>query len=385
MCEVPTQEFSNGFCYDICPGGYKGYNGMCLQNCPSSYVDHGLSCEAPSVLRKPAKSYLMPCVETQIERNGDCFEPQSVNYTMIPGPSGVKIPVPRITGCGCIRRKFIDRVQCPSGYSIYNGGCVSDCPSGFQSILDSNGNIDSMYCQQYCPYETNSKTRWQLLGGLCMKSWLKRIPVRQTSTNLSTVTNTTSRGLQLQLGLPSTSLSYLASRPLGSSLNERVRSGQSIPASLLINGYGPAGIGSSAVSSILGDSWMALLLDPSKLLLALFLFGLLIFGGPTLFKLISNGLGSLISGVGSAGGSIAKGVGSAAGKIAESTGELVGSTQNLVSSAEKAAGNRIESKSLQNLAASRDALAIADANASAAEINFDGIRARTADSVNNYN
>jgi len=319
-CKLPSQEVSNGFCYDKCAAGFSGYGAMCLQDCPEGYADHGLTCEPPSQLRQTVKSSLQPCASAQVDRNGNCYEPQSITYVSVNGTQ-----VPKITGCGCIRKTLAQRIQCPSGYKPYNNGCITDCPSGFHDILDGAGNINSMYCQKACPQKVNSKETWELVGDLCVKDYIKRQRHNESSTGYSS--SAIKKTLRPYASAPVTMLSYLGQRPLGSSLNDRVRGGQSVNQSL------GSGLGSgipNPFSSAVGDSWFSLLLDPSKLLLFALLAGILIFGGPTFYRLFAAGIGSLAKGAGSAGGSVLTGTGTAAGAIVSSTGQVTADIEKAV-------------------------------------------------------
>jgi hypothetical protein len=315
QCQIPTQEFLNGFCYDKCPAGYSPYNsGICLQNCPINFTDLGTACQPPSVLRTSAKTMISKCADNQVDRNGNCYEPQMVNTILLNG-----VEVPKVTGCGCIRKTFAQRIQCPSGFDIYNNECVSKCPTGFTGIKDINGNISSMYCIAECPLRIGtSNQRWKFVGGLCVKDFTRRLA--HSSSGLSSTPGTF---IETPVdGIPNTMVSYLAGRPLGSSLNDRNRVGQSINESL-----GATQPFSNPFASSIGDSWLSLIFDPAKLAYALIIFGVIIFGGPTLFPLLAGGIGALFKGIGLGLGSTAEGAGSLAKSVESGTGKLVESVE----------------------------------------------------------
>lgn len=323
MCEVPSQEYSNGFCYDRCKPGWSGVGSECLKNCPDGFIDHGSACEPPSSLRKPVKPYMSACPAGQVDRSGNCFEPQSVSFTSL---NGIQVPV--VSGCNCIKRTLAERIQCPSGYSPFNNGCITNCPDGTVSFprptpTDSNPKPESMYCTALCPLKSNSKSdRWVYQGGMCVKEWYSRVPLANRGDQVPlgappSVTPT--------LGKPKTVASYLAKQPLGSSLNDRYRGAHSIGQDL-----GQTPLGNPAQDAV-GDSWWALIFDPSKLLTALFLFGVVIFGGPYLFPLVAQGVGALTKGLGLLGestavgaGKVVEGAGAGAGKVIEGTGTAAG-------------------------------------------------------------
>lgn len=309
-CADPSQELSNGFCYDKCPNGYVGSGAVCLQNCPSNFIDHGAACEAPSVIRQTIKSFLEPCQPGQIDRNGDCFEPQTFTY----GPQG-----PVQSGCGCIKRAREQRLQCPPGYIKYNNSCVSGCPTDYHDIIDPvTKQVSSLLCIMQCPFKDSSKQRWSLQGQMCVKPTLKRLRHRPGG-----VDSNGSNQYGPEFGVPNSVLSSLAKRPLGSSVNDRVRTGQSVGAS------------NAAGSSFLTEGWKQLASQP--LLLVLIVFGgfTIYFIGPALFK----GLGKLL-------GSVAAG----AGGLVESTSNVASGALNLAATTEKnfAIRNTLDAKTFNS-------------------------------------
>lgn len=354
QCQVPTQEFSNGFCYDKCPAGYSPYSsGLCLQNCPTNFVDHGTACQPPSVIRKSSKTTISKCEDNQIDRNGNCFEPQTINTILLNGQE-----VPKVTGCGCIRKTLAQRIQCPNGFTVYNNSCVSACPTGYKDIKDKNGNITSMYCIAECPVKiTNASERWKYIGGLCVKDYTSRL-----SHNFDAVSHKSQMSLTKFIevpidGIPQTMVSYLANRPLGSSLNDRNRVGQSVSESLGANN--PF---SNPFSSSIGDSWLSLIFDPAKLAFALIIFGLIIFGGPSLFPLLAKGLGSIVKGVGIGVGSVTEGAGSLVKSAEVGTGKLTEGVLADVGKTVEAQGNKAIARSLQAEASATDVATTAQEN-----------------------
>lgn len=318
QCQVPTQEFSNGFCYDKCIAGYSPYNsGMCLQNCPIKFKDLGTACQPPTVLRKSAKTTVSPCADNQIDRNGNCFEPQSVNTILLNGTE-----VPKVTGCGCIRKTFTERILCPTDYVVYNNQCVSKCPNGYTDIVDINGNITSMYCIELCPFKNGTTTRWPFVGGLCVKDFIPRLAHSLGAVGFES-TNAMPSYVETPVdGIPNTMVSYLANRPMGSSLTDRNRVGQSVA-----QGLGASQPFQNPFASSIGDSWLSLIFDPAKLAYALIIFGVIIFGGPTLFPLLAGGFGALFKGIGIGLGSVTEGAGSLAKSVETGTGKLAESLE----------------------------------------------------------
>lgn len=254
-----------------------------MQNCPTNFIDHGTLCEAPSLLRQTIKAFLMSCQPGQVDRNGDCFEPQTFSMT----PQG-----PVQNGCGCVKRTRQQRLQCPTGYEIYNNSCVSACPSGYESIKDPNtGQITSLFCMAPCPLQNNSKLRWTSTGQMCAKPVIKRL--RHT---VSGVDQQGNHQIIPEFGIPSSILSLLSARPLGSSVNDRVRTGQTV------------GQSNAAASNFFTESWRQLSSQP-VLILSLILGTIAFFflGRPLL-----NGLGRLFGSIAASAGQLTEGISSVA-------------------------------------------------------------------------
>jgi hypothetical protein len=286
-CVIPNQELSNGYCYTKCIQNFSGYGAKCSQNCPTDFIDHGTLCEPPSILRRTTKPFISPCTPAQIERNGNCFEPQVTVFDVVNG-----MPSPKVTGCGCIRTTFQQRIKCPSGQQVYNTSCLLPCPTGYSAITDKNGVVSSMYCQKECPFSDLTKgIRWISIGNQCVKEAYSRLNTQQ---------------------LPITTLSFLASQHQGSSLNSRN------PAAARPYGSQSSGLG-SAFNSWAPAQWEQDILFLTMIAAVLvFLF----YAGPTLLPSLGSALGSLLKGVFGAAGSVVSGVGSAASKVIDATGEL---------------------------------------------------------------
>lgn len=274
----PGQELSNGFCYDKCPTGFSPYGAMCLQNCPTGFIDQGMGCEPPTEIRSVIKATIQPCPQGQIDKNGDCFEPQNFVQTAL-GPKSI--------GCGCIRRLLKDRIQCPGGYEKYNNSCVSACNPGYKSVLDSAGNVSSLFCISECPKNINSKVSWTFSAALCVKPTKKRLAHKATPTIIFP-----------DYGVPNTVLSTLSKKPLGSTTNERNRTGQSVSATQ----------DAKPNSNPLFESWTSLLNQPILIIVLIGSVIFLFYGGPAIFR----GLGSLFGNTASAVGNVASGVGTLA-------------------------------------------------------------------------
>lgn len=327
-CNISSQIYANGFCFDPCPAGQSPVGDVCVFNCPEGFLNRGEACEPPSFLRKPVKSYLAPCAPNEIDQNGNCYEPQVVSY--ITGPD--KTQIAKVSGCGCIKKTLDERVQCPKGFSRYNNGCVTECPPGFTDIKDDEGRIKSLYCTELCPLKENKKNeRWQNIGGLCVKEYKKRIATKEDTVVADTKQYAGTFGTNPVYGLPSTMSSYLASRPLGSSLQDRYRAGQSIQNNLSTSPD------TNPFQNALGTSWLSLFFNPSRLALALIIFGLLIFGAPYLFPLLAQGFGSVVKGLGlltasveTGAGKVIEGAASGAGQIIESTGGVLADIETSV-------------------------------------------------------
>ena len=334
----PGQELSNGFCYDKCPTGFSPYGALCLQNCPVGFTDHGMGCEAPSQLRTSIKASIEPCSQGQIDKNGDCYEPQSFIQTSL-GPKAI--------GCGCIRRQLKDRIQCPGGYQKYNNSCVSACSQGFKSIVNASGQISSLLCIAECPKNINSKTQWTSSASLCVKPARKRLPHSVTSTIVYP-----------DYGIPNTMLSMLAKKPLGTSLNERVRTGQSVGASQA----------AKPGSNFFLESWSTLFNQPVLIVSIIGFLIFLFYAGPSIFR----GLGKLIGSTASAAGSVATAAGSVAegaGSLAKGTLDLASSTVEQVSDLQKKASAVLEkSTAAQNLSTASQNLQSAKIEQAAATI-----------------
>lgn len=336
-CVVPSQELSNGMCFDRCKPGWSPYGGLCLQECPEGFKDRGHACEPPSALRTVSRPYLSACPDGQIDRNGACYEPQTVSYIFVSGPNGTTTKVPKVSGCGCIRRTLEQRLQCPGGFEVVNGSCASKCPPGF-------GASEGLYCSQECPLKKNSKERWASMGGLCVKDHYSRVPhdsSAYTSTQPAvvngggTLTRTTQAASAPVYGLPFTVVSYLASRPQGSSLQDRIRAGQTIAQSLGASGF------NNPFSNAVGDSWLNLLLDPSKILLFAAILVGVIWGGPYLFGGVGALFKGLAGGTGEGIGAAVKGTGQAVGSVVRGAGRVAESAENVVADISQSVGENV--------------------------------------------
>jgi len=307
---------------------------MCLKNCPEGFTDHGTSCVAPSVLRKPINAPKEACPQGQIELNGDCFEPQTITWSN---------NEPKALGCGCIRKKLQDRIQCPAGYVKIGAQCVTKCPAGFSDVKDASGSITSLYCRKDCPLKTNSRDeRVPNIGGHCVKEFRSR-------------TNHDKRNHPALNG-PETMAKKLSLKVAGTSIAERYRSGFTVPQSLGSSNAGSSSrdLGSSAGSCTSGvenfftGSWLGWVL--------LILIGCLLFyGGPEIFKAVATlisfilqafgfvvkGTSSLVSGVETGVGAVATG----AGSVVRGTANLLEKTENVVASNE---GSYASKRSLSN-------------------------------------
>jgi hypothetical protein len=189
-----------------------------------------------------------------------------------------------------------------------------------------------LYCTELCPLKENKKNeRWQNIGGLCVKEYKKRIATKEDTVVADTKQYAGTFGTNPVYGLPSTMSSYLASRPLGSSLQDRYRAGQSIQNNLSTSPD------TNPFQNALGTSWLSLFFNPSRLALALIIFGLLIFGAPYLFPLLAQGFGSVVKGLGlltasveTGAGKVIEGAASGAGQIIESTGGVLADIETSV-------------------------------------------------------
>ena len=284
----PGQELSNGFCYDKCPTGFSAYGALCLQNCPTGFTDQGMGCEPPTEIRSVIKASIEPCQQGQVDKNGDCFEPQTFVQSTL-GPKSI--------GCGCIRRYLKDRIQCPGGYEKYNNSCVSACNQGYTSVLDSAGQISSLFCISECPQNINSKVPWTFSAALCVKPAKKRLAHKATPTIVFP-----------DYGVPNTVLSALSKKPLGSTTNERNRTGQSVSATQ----------DAKPNANPLFESWSALLNQPILIIVLVASVIFLYYGGPAIFR----GLGSLFGSVAAGTGALAKGTLDVAGAAAEDIAQI---------------------------------------------------------------
>lgn len=311
-CEVPAQEVYSGFCYDACEAGWSPYSGQCLKDCPAKFVDHGQTCEPPSVLRKPVKAYMTPCAEGQVDVNGDCYEPQIATWHN------------NVTGCGCIRKKLVDRLQCPDGYELYNNSCVTKCPEGYQNTLTPEGRIGSLYCHAKCPYKEDATARWPFIGGLCVKEFKQR--------TRHELVHTDSLGepvYRVRLSAPVSAMSVLAKRASSMGSLNRYETG-GIFDGLIPDALNPAKAFDSVVDSFL---------EPLKKV------GFILLGAVLLFTVgipLLKGAGTLIGGVTKGLSSAAAGAGAGIGSVAAGTGSLLKSAEETVGKVAKGAGGVIE-------------------------------------------
>ena len=281
-------------------------------------MDHGTSCSPPTIQRTAAAPFIQPCPSNQIDRNGNCFEPQQVITAIVNGQS-----IAKTIGCGCIRQTAAERIQCPAGYVIFNNSCVSVCPVGYEDIRDDAGNISSIFCQENCPTVPNSKTRWKQIGNVCVKNFFSRVTKDSSGPNSGNP----------RLGHQTTQITYLASRPFGSTLNDRVGAGKSVASSIQSWGVPwPPGLGSTSP-------------DTNQLILYFllaFVFVVVLYYvvGPLI-----RAVQPLIMGVSSAAGSIAK----AGGKAVEVGEQVAGKALNAVTDlASQAAEASVSNLKLRN-------------------------------------
>ena len=344
-CQVPSQVYSNGLCFNKCPSNYSSYNALCLQNCPTGFTDLGHTCSPPNVLRETIKTALEPCKPTEIDRQGNCFEPQLTTLVTVNGAVQ-----PRVVGCGCIRKSFSERLQCPAGFVKFNNGCVTKCPQGYFDIVDASGEISSMYCAAKCPLKTGSQERWTSIGNQCVKEYISNSNVVKSSVSNS-VSNGYARNTTVLFGLPNTVLSYLASRPLGSSLNDRVRVGQSVG-----NSVSQSGAGSWASQA---STWIGLLSDPFAIFVIIGGLFLLFYLGPVFLPLLGKAAGNLLNAATSV-----------TSEVAEAGSKVVSGALKIASSAEGAASSGINAFSANtNARAANTNASAANTNASAANTN----------------
>lgn len=247
-------------------------------------------CEPPSILRKTSKPFIAPCTETQIDRNGNCFEPQVTVFDTVNGRL-----VPRVSGCGCIRTPAGKRIHCPAGQDVYNNSCLAPCPQGYSGIKDKNGILVSMYCQKECPESQLVRGKlWTFLGNQCVKETYSRLKSQE---------------------LPITTLSMLAKSPLGASLNARN------PGSARPFGSNSSGLGSlgNPFVSWLPSSWEQ---DLLFITLILFAFAFIFYAGPTFLPLFGKAVGTVAEGVSTAAGTLVTGAAKAVSTVAQGSAEL---------------------------------------------------------------
>jgi hypothetical protein len=214
---------------------------------------------------------------------------------------------------------------------VYNNTCITDCPNGYKSITNSNGEIISMYCMAECPLVEGSKTiRWPFIGGLCVKEFKTRTAHIETSTT----NDSTIRQIRPLLGIPQTPASVLANKPLGSSLPERYRAGQSIQNNIASS---PS---TNPLNNIVGGSWLALIESPADIIFFVGILIALIFLAPKLFPLLGSGLGSLFKGIGAAGGAVIGATGETVAAVEKGIGTTVGA-------AIAVPGSRLAARNLQ--------------------------------------
>jgi hypothetical protein len=295
-----------------------------------TFIDHGTLCEPPSILRKTTKPFITPCAQNQIDRNGNCFEPQVVFYDSPSDPS--QLPKPRVTGCGCIRVTAKERIKCPPGQDVYNNTCLVGCPDGYSAVRDlSTKEVISMYCQKDCPEKTLTKgQRETRVGNQCVKESYSRLASQN---------------------LPVTTLSVLASRPLGSSLNDR-------------NPASARPFGSSDPSfwtwlfNLAPKAWEK---DIVFLLYVAVIAAVIFYAGPTFLPLLGNAVGQILNGVLGATSNVLTSTSKAAGKIISATGDVAAELEKGAADLTKA---RLDVRANDTLKKSTDALAESYANLS---------------------
>ena len=163
-----------------------------------------------------------------------------------------------------------------------------------------------MYCQKDCPEKILTKgTRETSVGNQCVKETYSRLSSQQ---------------------LPVTTLSLLAARPLGSSLNDRN------PASA--RPYGSTNQGfTSIISSWLPSAWEQDLIFITGII---FVFAFIFYAGPTFLPTFGKAVGSIFEGVFGATSSILTGTGRAAGSIISATGTVASDLEKGASNLAKA-------------------------------------------------
>ena len=235
------------------------------------------------------KAFIRPCPEGQHDVNGDCFEPQTIAWYN------------KVSGCGCIRIPFAERLQCPSNYTLYNNSCVTQCPDGYEDIRSTTGNVTSLYCMQACP--KNSPTN----GGLCIKEYFTRQQHKIINNAITPV-----------FSLPENMAGVLAKSPNGHTLGSRYQANQTIQQNLATGNSSPPGAGLGGAF----DNWNALFENPGALIVFIIILGALYFGGSSLFPLIAEGIGTVFKGFGSLFGGELSGAGSLISSGAATVGTL---------------------------------------------------------------
>jgi hypothetical protein len=373
-CAVPSQEFFNGFCYDKCEPGWTAVADVCLANCPVGFTTRGEACEPETILRNPVRTYFEPCQENEIDINGSCYQPQKVISTR--NASGEQV---RVSGCGCITKTLDQRIQCPDGFVRYNNGCLTKCPEGYSDILDKNGKIISLYCTKECPLKPGSKdTRWPYIGGLCVRPWKTRLASTVTEATLFDTENDASvRAIRPAYGLPQTMASYLASKPLGSSLQDRYRAGISIYKNLDSNPDTSSLLGAIGTKTATTFEKYLIYFIVIIVVLAFFLPSILPYLGRA-FGSVLEGFGVLAGKVEQGAGSVIAGVGSGAGAIAAATGQAAASVEKAVGSNVAAAiESRASRLQAENVARPIEAAATATQQLISAEEALKNVKAQT--------
>lgn len=294
-CPIPSEEESFGTCWPACKAGYSGFGARCLVNCPVDFVDHGPTCEPPSVERVPVKASVDSCGPGQEDRNGDCFEPQTFGWYN------------KQAGCGCVRRTLAERAVCPQGYDRYNGACLPGCPLGYSSLIDAYNRVTSPTCFKTCPTLSGSTKPWPSINGQCVKEGYSRMNPTQSAA--------------IAVSRSKTMLNTFASKPNGSTVLERYRAGVAglETANALGFSFNPL--------SWFGTDFSGVIQQLQSLLYIVAGLMLLFFLGPTLLPGLGKGLGSLFQFVG-------LGVGrtvAAAGSVAGAAGSVVGAAGEVVS------------------------------------------------------
>lgn len=283
-CPIPSEQESLGSCWPVCKAGFSGFGARCLAECPPGFIDHGPTCEPPSVERVPVKASIEACGPRQEDRNGDCFEPQTFGWYN------------KQIGCGCVRRTLAQRAVCPQGYDRYNGSCLPGCPLGFSSLIDAFNRVVSPVCFKTCPSLSGSIKPWPTINGQCVKEGYSRMGPTPSAA--------------IAVSKPKSMLNTFATKPNGSTVLERYRAG-----------VGPQLLGGTDFISSFFDpaAWDANIARLYKLAIIAAIFAGIFFLGPTLLPGLGQGLGSLFkfAGVG-VGRTVA-----AVGQVAGTAGEIV--------------------------------------------------------------